>query len=331
MLPSPAHRIYKYASPRSLGRMLASTNGVSLTCSLPKEYNDPYELFLTIRFNTEPELLAFYADLIGQIVQQPTTCFSTRPDVTPMWAHYADNLRGAVLELDETRLKEEFPASVFGDIEYREDADDQLNELLRMAHGTSKFRHSRFLVDGVLSAAYFTKSTAWTYERERRMVLRDEDVVETEGIKLLQIPPRCISGVIAGPRVSDENRELLLSTAGAAGARFFEMRIGRSSPIPYFVNAEGLPHVFAGGQIILAEYYCEQCGEPVESNDICSWCSITDDMRYEAASSNPLRLLDEHGMLDEYFESSRRIDAELLSSRDDVTRRDVGQATPSDE
>src|SRR6202051_1411211 len=93
-------------------------DSVTLKCSLPKDFNDPYELFLTIDFNQEPDLLAFYADAIGEIPQSPTTCFSRSPAVIPMWAHYAQNHEGFVIEVSEEKLCEMLPEIACGDVSY---------------------------------------------------------------------------------------------------------------------------------------------------------------------------------------------------------------------
>jgi hypothetical protein len=313
MQPTEDSRLYKYVGPSYLGKVLAERRSISIRCSLPREFSDPYELFLTIRFDTEPELLAYYADLIGEIVQRPTTCFSRRPDVVPMWAHYAEGLRGAVLELDESRLSAVFPKSSFGDVEYREKPDPRLNAMLEFAHGTQKFRHSRHLILAVLGAAYFTKSATWAYELERRMIVDTDDLVEREGVQLLLAPTACATAMIAGPRASEETKALLRASARAAGCGYFEMRIGRSSATPYFVTVDGEPYRFSAGRLTAAEYYCERCHEPLESGEECSWCRITDSMRTEASRDNPLRLLEDMGMLEGYFESARKIDDSLES------------------
>lgn len=39
--------IYKYLGPEMIDKVF-QTDGVTLRCSLPKDFNDPYELFLTL-------------------------------------------------------------------------------------------------------------------------------------------------------------------------------------------------------------------------------------------------------------------------------------------
>ena len=53
-------RIYKYVAPNYLDKVFGSRDLVTLKCSHPKDFNDPYELFLTINFNESPEMLAFF-------------------------------------------------------------------------------------------------------------------------------------------------------------------------------------------------------------------------------------------------------------------------------
>src|SRR5690554_4891940 len=103
-------RVHKYIGGGHLAKVFERRNYLTLKCSHPKDFNDPYELFLTIDFRVRAEVLAFYADVIGKMPQHPVTCFSRTPANIPMWAHYADNLSGVVLEFDETALASEFKA-----------------------------------------------------------------------------------------------------------------------------------------------------------------------------------------------------------------------------
>src|SRR4051812_39678011 len=146
-------KVYKYLGPRARGKVFESAHQVTLRCSLPKEFNDPYELFLSINLNENPERLAFYNDVIGELPQVPTTCFSRSPAIIPMWAHYAQNLEGFAIEFDEARISSQYPDAGFGDVDYRDDADPELNDALALAYETCKPRHTFFLRRGVFSAA----------------------------------------------------------------------------------------------------------------------------------------------------------------------------------
>lgn len=101
-----ARKLYKYLGSELAGVAL-SHNGATLKFSLPREFNDPFELFLTVDHNSSPATLAFYEEVMGEILDMPTTCFSSNPDVVPMWAHYGQNGQGFVIEVDEDILHAE--------------------------------------------------------------------------------------------------------------------------------------------------------------------------------------------------------------------------------
>jgi len=106
------NKVYKYIGPDILDITFSNEGLCGFKCSYPKDYNDPYELFLTVDLEEKPEILAFYNDVINKIPQYPTTCFSRSPIVTPMWAHYAHNSKGFVLEVDEDKLKKYIAGAV---------------------------------------------------------------------------------------------------------------------------------------------------------------------------------------------------------------------------
>lgn len=121
-------RIYKYLGASHL-QSVVGDDGISVKFSLPKDFNDPYELFLTIDFHEAPEVLAFYDDAVCELPQIPTTCFSRSPAVAPMWAHYAQQLTGFAVELDEEAVRERFAECRFDDVKYQPSADDGLTEI----------------------------------------------------------------------------------------------------------------------------------------------------------------------------------------------------------
>jgi hypothetical protein len=276
---------------------------ILLKCSLPMEFNDPFELFLTVDFNIAPRVLAFYQDLVGDVVQTPTACFSRAPDVVPMWAHYGSEGEGAVIELDEECLLSAFPECRFGDVEYREAPDPSLTGLLEFAAQTLKFRHSRELYRSVVRAAYFTKAAAWAYELERRMVVVEPTPLMSRGrVRLLRVPQACVTGVFAGHRAQEATRVALGEAARRFGSAYYEMFLGRLAARPFFEGPDGAYQV-VDGVFSRADYPCSACGEPMPADgDRCSWCSVSEELRAEAAMDNPLRLLDRLGMLEDYME-----------------------------
>jgi hypothetical protein len=219
-----------------------------------------------------------------------------------MWAHYSDYHRGFVLELDEECVRGEFPRIAFGDVEYRDNADPALNQMLEFAHGTAKFRHSAALLEAAMGAAYFTKTTTWSYQHERRLVVSEPDDITLEGeLQLLRVPGPCVTALIAGLNATDETRLALRARAHDIGCLYYEMRMGRTSASPYFLDNAGVAFRFEDGQLVPSQLSCNSCLEPIEKGDECSWCQITDAMRDDAASRDPLRLLEDYGLLEGYL------------------------------
>lgn len=289
-----------------------------MKCSLPKNFNDPYELFLTLDFHEDPAALAFYADIVGELPQVPTTCFSRSPAVVPMWAHYAQNLEGFAIEVDEEKLSNAFPKSNFGDVDYMDAPREGQTERLHQALMTQKPRHVHFLRSAVFSSAYYTKTTCWSYENERRMLVNEAEFREVDGMNLLDVPISCLASIIVGPRASLELQEKLRAKATQIGCNFFQLKIGRSSATPYFISNDGMCHVFDGGTLKMADNSCCKCNEPTDLDvKECSWCQITDAHRLDAARRNPYRMLSHYGLLDSYIEGVVAIDREIARKRRD--------------
>lgn len=302
-------KLYKYADAEYLSEIFSYEKKVVLKCTYPKDFNDPYELFLTINFSEPPEVLAFYNDVIGELPQIPTTCFSRSPSIIPMWAHYAHNLEGFVLELEESILQKRFPESGFGDVDYRDNTNESIKETLYRAYEIGKFRYMYFLQRAVFSAAYYTKSNCWNYELERRMVVNEKETVRRDGNILVEVPYNCISAVIGGPRASDKAIRELKKNAKKIGCSYFDMKIGKSSSAPFFSDTKGIPHVFVDGILKECDAYCVTCQEPIGKNEeSCSWCQIDESCREAAAARNSFRALAHAGMLKSYIKSMREID-----------------------
>lgn len=301
--------IYKYLSHSHLEKVLGSNNLVTLKCSYPKDFNDPYELFLTVNFADRPEVLAFYADVIGNLDQLPTTCFSRSPSVTPMWAHYAQNLQGFAIEINEEVLAQHFKESGFGDVDYRDAPDEDLIEMLYRAYAIGKMRHIYLLRRGVFSSAYYTKASCWKYEQERRMIVRPSDTRRDNNSLLIDIPKECIKSLICGAHASDATKKGVFNKSSELGCNFYEMKIGKSTTEPFFLDSAGHPYSFDGTCIKQSENFCSTCKEPLAINSkLCSWCRINDTHKTDAANRNSYRMLDHYGLLDEY-----------VSGMDDIT------------
>lgn len=297
--------IFKYSSANNIDHIFSVAEKATLKFSLPADFNDPFELFLTLDFNRDPDELAFYLDLIGgELLQLPTTCFSVSPVVTPMWAHYAQNSQGFVIEFSESKLADAFPNANFRSVQYSDVPTMDLSELLARAYHIMKFRYNKWLIDAIFVSAYFTKTVCWSYEQERRMVIDHEAVRAAGNLLLLDVPGDTIRSIICGPKASPEVAEKLKQIAGDIGCQYYDLRMGRSSAIPYMIDKSGNPFVFTKSGISQCDYHCQECNEPTgEGVETCSWCLIDDGARYRAAQNNSFRLLDRLGLLESYIKS----------------------------
>lgn len=310
------NKIYKYVGPGYIDKVFCQNELVTLKCSYPKDFNDPYELFLTIDFDEKPEVLAFYADIVGEMPQLPTTCFSLSPSVIPMWAHYANNHQGFAIEFDEDELSRCFPKSGFGDVDYQDEPEEGLTELLYRAYSTLKPRHTYMLRQGIFSAAYYTKASCWSYEKERRMIVADSEVRRIDDLILMDVPKSCVSALVVGPRASSETARAVRDKASQLGCDCLDLKVGRASAVPFFLDSAGNSLLFNGGRIQRAKASCATCKEPIESDlKYCPWCHIDESHRYKAAIRNPYRLLAHHGMLESYVEEMDAISDKFKNSR----------------
>lgn len=296
--------IYKYFGPSNIDKVFALPDIVSLKCSYPKDFNDPYELFLTVDFDQRPDIIAFYADAIGDLPQKPTTCFSATPIVIPMWAHYAQNSEGFVIEFDEEKLRTAFSESHFDNVDYRDSSHKALTDMLYRASEIGKPRYVYLLQNWVFRAAYFTKTTCWSYEQERRMVANENEVRDMAGLLLLDVPKDCIRAIISGPRASNVIAKALQEKADELGCNYYQLKIGKSNASPYFIDESGSPFEFNGENIEQSMQSCETCREPIsQQREFCSWCQIDESHREAAALRNPYRLYHHYGILESYIQS----------------------------
>lgn len=298
--------IYKYIPPDFIDLIFKEKN-LSIKCSYPKYFNDPYELSLTIDFNKDPETLAFYQDVVGDIPQIPVTCFSTSPEVVPMWAHYAKNHEGFVIEFNEKSLKDNFEEVRFENVIYKDAKNDGLEDLLARAHVIGKPRYIYQLHRSLFHTAYFTKSSCWAYESERRMIINENETYRINENILIDIPYSAVKSIVIGSKCNENTEEKIIKICNSLKINFFKMRIGRSSTKPFFLTRNGRTSIFKEGNISLSKKYCIKCGEPTQLNKHCGWCSINEYHIMAAQKKNAYRILESVGILDDYLMRSENI------------------------
>lgn len=299
-------KLYKYASPELFNLIFSNEGYAGLKASYPKDFNDPYELFLSIDTKgVPPEILAYYQDIVKNVSQLPTLCFSKHPDIVPMWAHYAHDGTGFVIELDEESLIAEFNDSRLEDMNYSESPSLIDIDQVYHAYGTGKPRHAYFLQSRSFNASYFTKSNYWSYEFERRFVVDHEQISNSDGLMIINIPVNCITALITGPRTDSTLEKNSREVCEKYHCNHYRMRIGRSSMRSFFINSENKSFVFDSQQISEVEKSCTCCCEPIEndSKGKCHWCAITEAHEFEAARRNPMRMLANYGLLEGYMKS----------------------------
>ncbi len=159
--------ICKYLGPDGATAALSNADAVTPRFRFPREYNDPYELYL------EPERLlqkccgmrAYFDHYLGELKQFPVSCFSHAPDSVVMWAHYGWDRKGICLIFDEDALCESFDQVLVDDVTYVDSFPSDYLNAVAHAQATGKARHMRFALSQAYSTAYFTKSAGWAYEK----------------------------------------------------------------------------------------------------------------------------------------------------------------------
>ena len=137
---------------------------------------------------TPSSLAAAEAEYKKRLGRLGVTCFSTRFDCLPMWAHYADNHRGLCLVVG-TRLPEDVPAK-FWEIKYR---------LRRPIVNIITNR------DQANMLSVLRKGTDWKYEREWRLVLEARSRNQRFPIEVA-MPVGFLKGVILGLKCTSEDK-----------------------------------------------------------------------------------------------------------------------------
>lgn len=306
--------LYKYMGPDIADKFLLPDGSCSLKFSYLKDYNDPFEFFLTISYDQTPETLAYYNEMISMVIQYPVTCFSKSPVITPMWAHYASNSQGFVAELDEAALSNWLQSKKldpsFGDINYQDTPHEGMQGMLDRAYVVSKPRHIGWLQQAIYSTAYFTKQTCWNYEQERRLIVEESGITKiNDALLLLYFPANLVKSLIVGAKASKPLKNKIKEISQAIGCSYYEKHIGKSSTNPFFLDDKNNTYVFNSSKLILRSERCDTCKEPMINPDSrqCSWCMITEGHVENAAQRNSFRMLNHYGILEKYVAAFNEI------------------------
>lgn len=282
----------------------------AIKCSLPKDYNDPYELFLGLDTSVSTRDLAFYNDVIQEIPQLPTTCFSRLIVSLPMWAHYGSNNMGYAIEYDDKILKERFPDASIQNMNYVSEPSKNIAKTLQMASGTLKPRYLQFLRQTVMYNAYFSKLEEWSYEKECRFVGTGNYTEKVDSNDILFIPISAVKSIILGKNISQTNKDRLIEISKKYKIKVYNFNISKTSSSPFLTDLDGESFVFdkEKEEIISAHKTCKNCPQPLfTESEICEICSITESHKQDAIDRNTFRLLHHAGILDQYLKEFNSI------------------------
>lgn len=203
--------LYKY---RSTQRLLQFLHDGQLMFATAEKFNDPYECKQIIdttideeqnECTHEPEQIT-KEDIEHVISSCGIFCCTTRYNNIPMWAHYADNHTGCCLELDVRKDLDFFcyPNQVFYDKIYP----------------SSKYFEDRIAHTKQMKKALSHKSSAWSYEREWR-------VIKLGFHGLHQLNPKALKSIILG---IENKTEKEIRDALSANTAWSHVKLKKAEP-----------------------------------------------------------------------------------------------------
>ncbi len=233
--------LYKYRAINK--RLIESLINQTLYFARPDELNDPFDCRIDLRkaieravisaagerrdslssFLANPEFFNNWRatfDKMGVCSFSKTTIEETRLE-TLMWAHYADNHRGV-------RLKYQFRgASLMGDMATTQEIITSQNveyldnPLVPWLVADAPMDMNKFVEE--LAKRYLsTKSPAWAYEQEARIIRQKSNPFKLKDMFLAEV---CF-----GLRTAQDDRELVIKLAESycGGVKFYEMTHGET-------------------------------------------------------------------------------------------------------
>ncbi|MFS8086046.1 MAG: DUF2971 domain-containing protein, partial [Acidobacteriota bacterium] len=170
----------------------------------PKEFERLYAKHLGEGLATfkmaEPIVIKDIPNILNKTVG--VLSLAEEPDHPLMWAHYGANHSGFVFAFDESH----------NFFTTRRSAGDDLSGLHQIIYSTDRPQlKSLFDPNMTWIPLFFTKDEEWKYEKEWRMVRplsEASKVIENSAgnIYLFNLPPDCISGIIFGCQMSDDQQ-----------------------------------------------------------------------------------------------------------------------------
>jgi len=131
-------------------------------------------------------------------------CLSELRDVTPMWSHYADQYRGVVLEFSP--VYEDSPFLVARPVVYQDDPPAIADPYVWADRMIGQLGYADLFMQ-----YQYIKRTAWSYEKEWRIVVPGARPGETGMSAEYGFNRRDLTGIYFGSRCSETDRSDLLA------------------------------------------------------------------------------------------------------------------------
>ncbi|MGL4571843.1 MAG: DUF2971 domain-containing protein [Clostridium sp.] len=219
---------YKSVNKKNISYIVKMIEENELWVSNPREFNDPYDCYL--EFDYEKVLLAKSLEMFGdkinlqdkskidelvdkvrnayektfedEVNKTALACLCEENNNVLMWSHYADNHKGICIEyeFDEIdKLGEVYP------VIYTENISDLTKDMINSnPYGILK----RFM----------TKYKAWEYEKEWRIIYKNNDPSTIGGNSEFAK----IKSIYLGCKIEDENKKAIIRLAKSKGVKIYQ-------------------------------------------------------------------------------------------------------------
>jgi hypothetical protein len=185
-------KLYKFYNTNLLS--IASLQDSYFWLSNPKEFNDPFDCNINlIEHNNQKALNKITSSKKNDISNIGVTCFTEVLDEPLMWAHYANNFYGFVLELDSNHLRVNL---------YNRERKKSLNPVLYFKQFIKVKNTDSFALEYFLTA----KSDKWEYEKEWRILADVDDNIPYD--RIAPYEPITIKAIYIGHRLFEENESV---------------------------------------------------------------------------------------------------------------------------
>lgn len=195
---------YRKISAGQLGQEIKAIREQYLWCAPYKDMNDPMEGFYqpSVRFQKQTDFMKAAQRIFDAKQTIGMCCFSDTHDNELMWTHYSENYSGICVGYRPRFLLNGLPPDV---------------QLVRLGYGNVPPEVGIHDTDSPAAAArkiLSHKKSSWTYEREWR-VFGPCGAVPFVG--------RCVAELRLGSRVSDADKQKILSNFADSKIRIYQM------------------------------------------------------------------------------------------------------------